>query len=225
MSSDVYPRVASGQPRDKQCPMWLWCVGGTLARAAQSIVGSAVMGAAALGTAAAGRGAMTSPAQVVMMSAPLAMQVEQRRPVPTTCWCGVHDDPSCDPVARGAAKAVLFPAAAVVYPLGVGLFACLQGYYCIFGCCMMSHVVRRTAALRSGGANGVSGSHQPRAGSNPDTIDCCESCSWESQAKCWVAADNFNGNCWACELPASKRVLKGHVVEAPCQLCLWGTTT
>ena len=70
--------------------MWWWYVGGTLARAAQSIVGSAVMGAAALGTAA-GRGAMTSPAHVVMMSAPLAMQVEQRRPVPTTCWCGVHD--------------------------------------------------------------------------------------------------------------------------------------
>ena len=111
------------------------------------------------------------------------------------------------------------------YPVGVGLFACLQAYYCVFGCCMMTHVVRRTAALRSAGGSGVSGGYQPRAAVNRDTIDCCESCGWEAQAKRWVAADNFNGNCWACELPASKRVLKGHVVEAPCQLCLWGTTT
>ena len=29
---------------------------------------------------------------------------------------------------------------------------------------------------------------------------------------------------WVCELPTTKRVLKGHVVEAPCQLCLWGST-
>ena len=43
-----------------------------------------------------------------------------------------------------------------------------------------------------------------------DTIDC-----WECQAKGWVWLDTANGNCWVCELPTTKRLLKGHCVEAP----------
>ena len=109
-------------------------------------------------------------------------------------------------------KAALFPLAVAAWPLGATLWAVLQTHYCLFSCCMMSHVTRMTAA--AGGVGG-GGATAPRR----DVIDC-----WECQAKAWVACDKFNGRCWVCELPTTKRVLKGHVVEAPCQLCLWGST-
>lgn len=132
--------------------------------------------------------------------------------VPTTCWCGCHDDPECNPCLRAVGKTLLFPAAVAAWPLGAALWAALQIHYCVFSCCMMGHVTRMQRALAAGaGADAA----QPRR----DVIDC-----WECQAKAWVACDDFNGRCWVCELPATKRVLKGHVVEAPCQLCLWGTT-
>ena len=132
-------------------------------------------------------------------------------PVPPTCWCGFKDDPECNPCVRGVCKVVLFPVAAAAWPLGAALWAALQSYYCLFSCCMMSHVTRLTAS--PGGQGGGIGVVQPQR----DVISC-----WECQAKAWVACDKFNGRCWVCELPTSKRVLKGHVVEAPCQLCLWG---
>ena len=130
--------------------------------------------------------------------------------VPDTCWCGFRDDPECFPPARVAAKAALMPLALAAYPLGAALWAGLQAHFCLFSCCMMRHV--RDAGWTGGRATVIDRGRR-------DTIDC-----WECQAKGWVWLDTANGNCWVCELPTTKRLLKGHCVEAPCQLCLWGET-
>lgn len=130
--------------------------------------------------------------------------------VPDTCWCGFRDDPECFPPARVAAKAALMPLALAAYPLGAALWAGLQAHFCLFSCCMMRHV--RDAGWTGGRATVIDRGRR-------DTIDC-----WECQARGWVWLDTANGNCWVCELPTTKRLLKGHCVEAPCQLCLWGET-
>jgi hypothetical protein len=108
-------------------------------------------------------------------------------------------------------KTLLFPVAIAAWPFGAMLWAALQAHYCVFSCCMMGHVSRLQDAKWRGGG-GIPAAHR-------DTIDC-----WECQAKAWMACDTFNGQCWVCEMPNTKRVLKGHLVEAPCQLCLWGST-
>ena len=98
-------------------------------------------------------------------------------------------------------------AGSAAYPLGAALWW-TQAHFCLFSCCMMRHV-------RDAGWTGGRAIDRGRR----DTIDC-----WECQAKGWVWLDTANGNCWVCELPTTKRLLKGHCVEAPCQLCLWGET-
>ena len=207
---------------------------------AGAAVGSALVGAARGAIAATTQHAQTrgsgsantrraqpqAPAVVQMMTAPMAPAVQQMAQVygvhsqgqglvPTTCWCGFEDDPEMSPCVRGTAKVVLFPAAVAAWPLGAVLWAALQTHFCLFSCCMMHHVTRLQSPHQLGQLPGMPGApaHQR------DTVDC-----WECQAKAWVACDKCNGRCWVCELPTTKRVLKGHVVEAPCQLCLWGTT-
>ena len=91
------------------------------------------------------------------------------------------------------------------------LWAALQAHYCVFSCCMVHHV---HAAAQTAARGGV----RHAAAGTRDVVDC-----WQCQAEAWVWLDNANGNCWVCELPVSKRVLRGHIVEAPCQLCLWGS--
>ena len=127
----------------------------------------------------------------------------------STCWCGFRDDPETAPCARVAAKAALFPLAAAAYPLGAALWAALQAHVCVFSCCMLHHVHN----ARGGARHGVEAMRAKR-----DVVDC-----WQCQAEAWMWLDDANGNCWVCELPVSKRVLRGHIVEAPCQLCLWGS--
>ena len=127
----------------------------------------------------------------------------------STCWCGFRDDPETAPCARVAAKAALFPLAAAAYPLGAALWAALQAHVCVFSCCMLHHVHN----ARGGARHGVDAMRAKR-----DVVDC-----WQCQAEAWMWLDDANGNCWVCELPVSKRVLRGHIVEAPCQLCLWGS--
>jgi len=131
----------------------------------------------------------------------------------STCWCGCRDDPETDPCFRALAKTVLFPLAIAAYPLGAALWAALQAHFCVFSCCMVHrvHAATQTAAAKAVGAPTYN--HERR-----DVVDC-----WQFQAEAWVWLDNKNGNCWVCELPVSKRALRGHVVEAPCQLCLWGS--
>ena len=75
---------------------------------------------------------------------------------------------------------------------------------------MVHHVHAAQTAARGGVRHAAAGTR--------DVVDC-----WQCQAEAWVWLDNANGNCWVCELPVSKRVLRGHIVEAPCQLCLWGS--
>ena len=143
-------------------------------------------------------------------AAPVPHAPPRRETEHSTCWCGFRDDPEMAPCARAAAKAALFPLAAVAYPLGAALWAALQAHYCVFSCCMVHHVHATTQSAARGGAR--------HAASQRDVVDC-----WQCQAEAWVWLDNVNGNCWVCELPVSKRVLRGHIVEAPCQLCLWGS--
>lgn len=114
-----------------------------------------------------------------------------------------------NPCLRMSLKTALFPFAVAAYPLGATLWGALQAHFCVFSCCMM-HLVRAAASRQLGARQPV---QQTR-----DVVDC-----WQCQAEAWVWLDNKNGNCWVCELPVSKRVLRGHVVEAPCQLCLWGS--
>jgi hypothetical protein len=132
----------------------------------------------------------------------------------STCWCGFRDDPAMSPCARVVAKTALFPLALAAYPVGAATFAALQLHLCIFSCCMMHHL---RAATTSAAARAAGTPHTALA--QKDVVDC-----WQCQAETWVWLDNVNGNCWTCELPVSKRAVRGHVVEAPCQLCLWGST-
>ena len=144
-------------------------------------------------------------------AAPVPHAPPRREKERGTCWCGFRDDPEMAPCARAAAKAALFPLAAAAYPLGAALWAALQAHYCVFSCCMVHHV---HAAAQTAARGGV----RLAAAGTRDVVDC-----WQCQAEAWVWLDNANGNCWVCELPVSKRVLRGHIVEAPCQLCLWGS--
>ena len=156
--------------------------------------------ATAAGVAAAKALAGTPAGQVVTA---VMREIAPPQP-PPTCWCGCKDDPEMDPCCRTCAKIAVFPAALLAYIPGAMCWSALQAYYCCFSCCLMQHV---TAIARGGVA-------QQR-----DTFSC-----WACQAKWWYKCNKCNGKCWLCSLPASKRVLRGHVVEAPCQVCLWGST-
>ena len=49
-------------------------------------------------------------------------------------------------------------------------------------------------------------------------------CAWDC-VDCWYKCDHFNGDLHVCFCPCepeSKYRLNGHLLEAPCQVCLWG---
>ncbi|KAK3260755.1 hypothetical protein CYMTET_30315 [Cymbomonas tetramitiformis] len=161
------------------------------------------------------------PVYAPPMQPPPPQQMATGQPEKTTCWCGVEDT-KCNEnqCCLCLAKIALFPAAAAIYPFGAGLYTCLQAWRCLCVGCLSAHIAHQMTEKLAITAARMQGHHIPpsqQVNYQRDTISC-----WAIQAKCWVEIDQANGNCWVCSLPATKKMLRGHGVEAPCQVCLMG---
>ena len=107
-------------------------------------------------------------------------------------------------VRGAAAKAALFPFAAAATP-GRGAVGGAAGALLRLLMLHGAHVSRRRPPRRCAA----------RGGGDAD-VDC-------RSARRSVGVAGQRERELLCELPVSKRVLRGHIVEAPCQLCLWGS--